>query len=243
MQYISYTHFYSKKFQHFCVSLDVNFNESLTNDIVSFEQLGPYGQQNSHQTAWRRRLSRVFAGHTCQRYIFSCYGYYTISVSSPTQSGQLPRAKPHHANGIWCKRFLYRNDERRIQNGGRIAIWVWGATFQVRLVQNHVINTTQFTFHPSVCEVGTSVFESWHVHKCKYWCQPKIKKKKKKKENKSGIANSESQMRQLFLGNSSSHLRLHCSQRYLCRSAGLKRWMDVVATLCFHWVSIKWKMI
>ena len=24
-----------------CVSLDVNFNDSLTNDIVSFEQLGP----------------------------------------------------------------------------------------------------------------------------------------------------------------------------------------------------------
>ena len=32
---------FSKKFQHICVSLDVNFNESLTNDIVSFEQLGP----------------------------------------------------------------------------------------------------------------------------------------------------------------------------------------------------------
>ena len=29
------------KFQHICVSLDVNFNESLTNDVVSFEQLGP----------------------------------------------------------------------------------------------------------------------------------------------------------------------------------------------------------
>ena len=28
-------------FQHICISLDVNFNESLTNDIVSFEQLGP----------------------------------------------------------------------------------------------------------------------------------------------------------------------------------------------------------
>ena len=26
---------------HICVSLDVNFNQSLTNDIVSFEQLGP----------------------------------------------------------------------------------------------------------------------------------------------------------------------------------------------------------
>ena len=33
--------FFSKKFQHICVSLDVNFNESLTNNIVSFEQLGP----------------------------------------------------------------------------------------------------------------------------------------------------------------------------------------------------------
>ena len=33
--------FFSKKFQHICVSLNVNFNESLTNDIVSFEQLGP----------------------------------------------------------------------------------------------------------------------------------------------------------------------------------------------------------
>ena len=35
------SHFFSKKFQHICVSLDVNFNELLTNDIVSFEQLGP----------------------------------------------------------------------------------------------------------------------------------------------------------------------------------------------------------
>ena len=33
--------FFSKKFQNICVSLDLNFNESLTNDIVSFEQLGP----------------------------------------------------------------------------------------------------------------------------------------------------------------------------------------------------------
>ena len=33
--------FCSKKFQHICISLDVNFNESLTNEIISFEQLGP----------------------------------------------------------------------------------------------------------------------------------------------------------------------------------------------------------
>ena len=37
----NYSHFFSKKFQHICVSLDVNFNKSLTNNIVSFEQLGP----------------------------------------------------------------------------------------------------------------------------------------------------------------------------------------------------------
>ena len=39
----SYSHFFSKKFRHIRVSLDVNFNESLTNDVVSFEQLGPEG--------------------------------------------------------------------------------------------------------------------------------------------------------------------------------------------------------
>ena len=38
----SYSHFFSKKFQHICVSLDGNFNKSLTNDIVSFEQLGTF---------------------------------------------------------------------------------------------------------------------------------------------------------------------------------------------------------
>ena len=36
------THIFSaKKFQHICVSLNENFNESLTNVVVSFEQLGP----------------------------------------------------------------------------------------------------------------------------------------------------------------------------------------------------------
>ena len=37
----SYSHFFSKKFQHISISFNVNFNESLTNDIVSFEQLDP----------------------------------------------------------------------------------------------------------------------------------------------------------------------------------------------------------
>ena len=37
----SYSHFFSKKYPHICISHDINFNESFTNDIVSFEQLGP----------------------------------------------------------------------------------------------------------------------------------------------------------------------------------------------------------
>ena len=37
----SFSHFFSKNFQHICISLDVNLNKSLTNEIVSFEQLGP----------------------------------------------------------------------------------------------------------------------------------------------------------------------------------------------------------
>ena len=38
--------FFQQKFQHICLSLDVNFNESLTKDIVSFEQLGPVFDNN-----------------------------------------------------------------------------------------------------------------------------------------------------------------------------------------------------
>ena len=33
--------FFAEKFQHISVSHNVKFNESLTNDVVSFEQLGP----------------------------------------------------------------------------------------------------------------------------------------------------------------------------------------------------------
>ena len=35
------TFFQQNNSAYICVSLDVNFNESLTNDVVSFEQLGP----------------------------------------------------------------------------------------------------------------------------------------------------------------------------------------------------------
>ena len=49
----SYSHFFSKKLQHICISLDVNVNESLTNDIISFEQLGP----EFALSTWRNNVS------------------------------------------------------------------------------------------------------------------------------------------------------------------------------------------
>ena len=60
--------FFSKKFQHICVSLDVNFNESLTNNIVSFEQLGPglstyMNSEGSNHTAHPCSLTGVFVGY------------------------------------------------------------------------------------------------------------------------------------------------------------------------------------
>ena len=39
---VAFAHIFSAKdFSIFALSLDVNFNESLANDVVSFEQLGP----------------------------------------------------------------------------------------------------------------------------------------------------------------------------------------------------------
>ena len=79
----SYSHVFSKKFQHICVSLDVNFNESLTNDVISFEQLGPDYRANSDQTtqmyrqtmlvSFLKRSISLFGG----AHILQCFDMYT----------------------------------------------------------------------------------------------------------------------------------------------------------------------
>ena len=63
----SYSHFFSKNFQHICLSLNVNFNESLTNDIVSFEQLGPELLNWSKEFFW----SYPFNFHLLWQFWFS----------------------------------------------------------------------------------------------------------------------------------------------------------------------------
>ena len=37
----SYCHFFSKNFKAYAIFHDQSFNDTLTNDVVSFEQLGP----------------------------------------------------------------------------------------------------------------------------------------------------------------------------------------------------------
>ena len=83
--------FFSKKFQHICVSLDVNFNETLTNDIVSFEQLGPgdhnarqdpsntgVRQQTTHNTKTKVFLSKQFKTITVKLHDSNTDGSFTL---------------------------------------------------------------------------------------------------------------------------------------------------------------------
>ena len=64
-------HFFSRKFQRICVARDVNFNESLTNDIVSFEQLGPSLLEHIEEGAFIQseapitavQVNQIFAWH------------------------------------------------------------------------------------------------------------------------------------------------------------------------------------
>ena len=73
----------SKKFQHICVSLNVTFNELLTNDIVSFEQLGPDHYRLYECRPKAGMILCAYAGWSesahfahAQRHLFACRGPY-----------------------------------------------------------------------------------------------------------------------------------------------------------------------
>ena len=61
----SYSHFFSKKFQHICISIDVNFNDSLTNSIVRKLWVGQFTS-----LTWPKQCCSDF--FTCEsRFIYS----------------------------------------------------------------------------------------------------------------------------------------------------------------------------
>ena len=61
--------FFSKKFQHICISVDVNFNESLTNDVVSFEQLGPDNYRGITILSCFGKLFTAVLNHRLNQYL------------------------------------------------------------------------------------------------------------------------------------------------------------------------------
>ena len=75
----SYSHFFSKKLQHICISLNVNFNESLTKDVVSFEQLGPvlFG------------CKKMYYLELCNQYCFHIAADMEREMNAPVQINML----------------------------------------------------------------------------------------------------------------------------------------------------------
>ena len=56
---------FSKKFQHICVSINVNFKESLINNMVSFEQLDPDHSEGAFsQTDVDKIITKLLLGLT-----------------------------------------------------------------------------------------------------------------------------------------------------------------------------------
>ena len=97
---------FQQKIQHICISLNVTFNESLTYDVVSFEQLGPgffffsgrilnsqkflhADNEDSDQTARMRRLIWVFVGRTCKKVRFLTFRLKWLSQAFSDQK-ELP---------------------------------------------------------------------------------------------------------------------------------------------------------
>ena len=78
--WVASAHFFSKKFQHICVSLDVNFNESLTNDIISFEQLGPEFSDTSLGSHMGSFNTYLALGKFSRQLIDDMFSYFFLKI-------------------------------------------------------------------------------------------------------------------------------------------------------------------
>ena len=85
--------FFSKKNQYICVSLDVNFNESLANGVVSFEQLGPgfqSGDFTMNQLAYLhyKFIKAIDDGKEIRVFFFFFFFFFFVtSVKNLTEFG------------------------------------------------------------------------------------------------------------------------------------------------------------
>ena len=75
-----------------CISLDVNFNESLTNDLVSFEQLGPGWQQSFVEIDHHSDMHPTYPPRAAEKRVFSNFSAYGIYVASKQIEVQIKTA-------------------------------------------------------------------------------------------------------------------------------------------------------
>ena len=111
----NYSHFFSKKFRHICISLDVNFNESLTNDIISFEQLGPDIFLISPRKHIVGNMFSFYWGasneYFVEKYLSGCFSY--LEPISICLSGDV------------FKKYWLRGPYHKVLLGARLLFSVW----------------------------------------------------------------------------------------------------------------------
>ena len=114
----SFSHFLNKKYWHIWDISVWNFNESLTNDIVSFKQLGPgiYSQRRNTLMFYaihcnflhkfERRLSCIAGACVEKRIVFENDSYIMTFCRNDNVSA-LDRMKIHWAVKKWWSIFLH----------------------------------------------------------------------------------------------------------------------------------------
>ena len=117
----SYSHFFSKNISIYAIFNDQSFNDTLTNDIVSFEQLGPGGSLNTGKKQkspiiLRRRWGFVVF-HLFQYYLShfkmmkgwwwnglcdeALYSHKLNSASRQIQTGNMVNRSQEHCLATW----------------------------------------------------------------------------------------------------------------------------------------------
>ena len=112
----SYSHFFSKKFQHICISLNVNFNESLTNNVVSYEQLDPDWSWYIYvYTMYTKKIQKKKSELQMKYRFFFLFLYESIML------GYLLEVPPRGSSNEYTQHFFL--EENRKQYLSTFLIW------------------------------------------------------------------------------------------------------------------------
>ena len=128
----SYSHFFSKKFQHICVSLDLNFNESLTNDVVSFKQLVP--------VCWKHFSADDIYDIEILSLFISKIGFDISCRLSPRRKNDIVLTQPYHEGKSSLVKFCQVAKVRWCE-GWMVGCWMDGQTDRKIMLLSHTLTT------------------------------------------------------------------------------------------------------